>query len=234
MASAARGKKWPYLKFRYGIEIGETVYVIGHPFGFQLSVTHGIISATEPVNRNDFQHFYQTDAAINTGNSGGALVDANGFIVGMNSELYNPVQLPIFTGVGFALKSEMLSLWLEQFKTTGNIDTGELGIKGTLNPLTPHAGGLVVDTVGYLDKPSAAAKAGIQPGDVIVAFNGEALVPSEEIEDSNAYAARHLDALLAMTAPGEIVTLTVVRGIETLTLKVTLDMRRDGLIPKEE
>jgi Do/DeqQ family serine protease len=185
--------------------VGDVVLAVGNPLGIGQTVTAGIISAkgrSTGLSDGSFEDFLQTDAPINQGNSGGALVNANGQLVGINSQILSPTGTNI--GIGFAIPANMVNSVVEQLIKTGKVERGALGIG--IQPVTPeiaaslklsNSKGVIVNSV----RPnSAAARAGIRQGDVITAFNGEA------VEDGN-----RLRNRVAGTPPGTEVKLTVVR-----------------------
>jgi serine protease Do len=189
------------------LEVGDVVLALGNPFGVGQTVTMGIISA---VGRGGFgiagyENFIQTDAAINVGNSGGALVDAAGRLVGINTAIVSGTGG--FMGVGFAVPINMARFVMERLITEGKVNRGYLGISG-IQPLSPglaNAFGLPDESggvlVGGVIRGSGAEKAGIKAGDVIVELNGK------KVADPRA-----LQLLVAQTAPGANATLRILRG----------------------
>lgn len=152
---------------------------IGNPFGLGETVTSGIVSALgrSGLNVENYENFIQTDAAINRGNSGGALVNLNGELIGINTAILAPDGGNI--GIGFAIPSNMVKNLTEQMVKYGEVKRGELGIMGTeLNSELAKA--MKVDAqrgafVSQVMPGSAAAKAGIKAGDVITSLNGKAI-----------------------------------------------------------
>ncbi len=152
---------------------------IGNPFGLGETVTSGIVSALgrSGLNVENYENFIQTDAAINRGNSGGALVNLNGELIGINTAILAPDGGNI--GIGFAIPSNMVKNLTEQMVKYGQVKRGELGIMGTeLNSELAKA--MKVDAqrgafVSQVMPGSAAAKAGIKAGDVITSLNGKAI-----------------------------------------------------------
>lgn len=200
------------------VRIGDIVLAIGNPLGIGQTVTSGIISAkgrrTGLGDGTSFQDFLQTDAPINQGNSGGALVSVNGELIGINSQILSQSGGSI--GIGFAIPSNMAKTVMEQLLKNGKVRRGMLGVNiqdinselaKTLD--LPEATGVIVSNV--LDG-SAAAKAGITRGDVITKLDGEA------IEDGN-----FLRNRVAGTDPGSEITLTIIRDKKEQDVKVTLD-----------
>ncbi len=201
------------------IKPGDIVFAIGNPFGIGETVTQGIVSA---VNRNNvgintYENFIQTDAAINPGNSGGALVDSRGALIGINSAIIT--RSGGNNGIGFAIPSNMMKDVVKKLIEKGKIERGYLGVmiedlKGDLKEVYKHDyGALIVDVT----KESAAAKAGLEPGDLIIAVDGK------RIEDAN-----ELKTVIGSKAPGEEVTITYERNKRIHTTKVKLGERPSG------
>jgi Do/DeqQ family serine protease len=198
------------------VRVGDPVLAIGNPLGVGQTVTMGIISAkgrATGVGDGSYEDFLQTDAPINQGNSGGALVNLSGELVGINSQIVTPTGGNI--GLGFAIPSNMASEVMEQLKTDGVVSRGKLGVvvqsvtpdlAESLN--LPSASGALVSDV---ESGSPAARAGLKQGDVVVALNGEKLA------DSNALRNR-----VAGTRPGSTVSLDVLRNGKTETVRATL------------
>jgi Do/DeqQ family serine protease len=198
------------------VRVGDVVLAVGNPLGIGQTVTAGIISAkgrSTGISDGSFEDFLQTDAPINQGNSGGALVNSSGLLVGINSQIVSPSGGNI--GIGFAIPSNMARVVMEQLIDTGRVQRGHLGI--AIQPVTPEIAaklklpevrGVVVENVA---SSSAAARAGLQPGDVIVAFNGQ-LVSSGNI----------LRNQVAATSPGTEVELGILRDGREQKKSVTL------------
>jgi serine protease Do len=198
---------------------GQTVLAFGNPFGFRFTVTRGIVSA---VNRaNPFSDdprkpggFIQTDAAINQGNSGGALVDAQGQVVGINTFLISPSGA--FSGMGFAIPSQIVRPTVETLIRDGKVTHGYMGIG--ITDVTPEnsrffdmkeAVGAVVTQV-ELDSPGA--KAGLKTGDVITEVDGQKV--SE---------AGQLQVIVGQKRPGTTIKLGLLRDGKAMTLPVMLE-----------
>jgi Do/DeqQ family serine protease len=187
------------------VRVGDVVLAVGNPLGVGQTVTAGIISAkgrATGLSDGSFEDFLQTDAAINRGNSGGALVNTTGELVGINSQIISPSGGNI--GIGFAIPSNMARAVLDQLLKTGKVKRGMIGVTiqavsadlaASLN--LPAARGAMVNSV---QAGGPAEKAGIKMGDVITAFND-----SQVIDNNN------LRNLVASTAPGTDVTLTILR-----------------------
>ena len=159
------------------LRVGDYTVAIGNPFGLGETVTSGIVSALgrSGLNAENYENFIQTDAAINRGNSGGALVNLNGELIGINTAILAPDGGNI--GIGFAIPSNMVKNLTSQMVEFGQVKRGELGILGTeLNSELAKA--MKVDAqrgafVSQVMPSSSAAKAGIKAGDVITTLNGK-------------------------------------------------------------
>src|SRR5688572_5336269 len=159
------------------LRLGEPVLAVGNPFNVGQTVTMGIVSALgrSNMNINDYEDFIQTDAAINPGNSGGALVDLRGRLVGVNTAIYS--RSGGSQGIGFAIPVSMVQYVVDQILEDGKVDRGFLGV--SIEDVKPSqrkqlglngTGGALVSGVGAR---TPAEKAGLQPGDVVVAFDGQ-------------------------------------------------------------
>lgn len=187
------------------VRVGDVVLAIGNPLGLGQTVTSGIISAkgrATGLSDGSFEDFLQTDAAINRGNSGGALVNTNGELIGINSQILSPTGGNI--GIGFAIPSNMARAVMEQLIKTGKVRRGQLGIvvQQVTSEIAASLGmngarGMIVSNV---QPGSAAAQAGIQQGDIIVAINGEAVNEPNVLRNK-----------IASMQPGTEVTLTILR-----------------------
>lgn len=204
------------------VEVGDWVVAIGNPFGFDHTVTAGIISSlhrdiARPDGRGQFQDMIQTDAAINPGNSGGPLVDAKGRVIGINTAILTNGAQPGFMGIGFAIPVNSAKRVLDQLITEGGVTRAWLGIWITdLSPqyaryfgVEPYSGVLVQDTI-----PGSPAVGRLQPEDVILSVNGR---PTPRVEDlQNAVQYREV---------GETVQLEILRDGNQITVEVTLTER---------
>lgn len=199
------------------LEVGDVVLAVGNPFGIGQSVSSGIISALGRgfgiLGRQGYEDFIQTDASINQGNSGGALVDAEGRLIGINQSIASPSGAN--AGVGFAIPVNLARSVMERLITDGKIVRGYLGVN--LQPLTPElaeafklpeASGALV---GGVQAGTPAAKAGMQEGDVIIELNGK------KVSDS-----AHLRIMVAQTPPKTAVTFTALRDGKEKNFNVTL------------
>ena len=198
------------------VRVGDVVLAIGNPLGVGQTVTMGIISAkgrATGVGDGSYEDFLQTDAPINQGNSGGALINLNGELVGINSQILTPTGGNI--GLGFAIPSNMAREVMGQLKADGRVQRGKLGVsvQSVTSDLAsslklPNTSGALVSAV---EPGGAAARAGLKPGDVITAINGET------VSDSNSLRNR-----IAGTKPGSLVDLEVVRNGKKEDIHATL------------
>ncbi len=194
---------------------GDVVLAIGNPFGVGQTVTMGIISATGrgDIGIEEYEDFLQTDAAINPGNSGGALIDARGRLVGINTAILS--RTGGYQGIGFAVPANLARSIMTSLIREGKVRRGYLGVY--VQDLTPElakrfaappgAGALIGDVL----KGSPAARAGLEPGDVIVSYEGKSVVDS-----------RSLRLQIAQTPPGRRVALGLSRGGTTREVSVEL------------
>ncbi len=196
------------------VNAGDWVLALGSPFGFEQTLTAGIISAKgrDVPGSRQFQRFIQTDAAINPGNSGGPLVNMLGEVIGVNTAIISNTQQ--FAGLGFALPSNVAIDVYNQIVTGGRVTRGSIGItyNGNPDPALIRAFGLdhgvVVESV-YPGGP--AEDAGFQPSDVITEIAGEPVTDGETLLQ-----------VVAMQQVGETVPIAVYRSGEQLTLNVTI------------
>lgn len=182
------GRDVPYVKLANSdqVQVGDWVIAIGSPFGLNRSVTAGIVSQTnrETPSTSVFQKFIQTDAAINRGNSGGPLVNLNGEVIGINSQI--ATSTGDYNGVGFALPSNEASYVFEQIVKSGKVRRGFLGVGletvkaefASVYGLKEAKGAIVVE---IRDTQSAAGVAGMKVGDVIVEFNGQKVDSAQDL-----------------------------------------------------
>ena len=196
------------------VEVGEWVLAIGAPFGLDHSATHGIVSAIGRDLPNEaYVPFIQTDAPVNPGNSGGPLINADGEVIGVNSQIYT--NSGGYMGISFAIPMNVAMNVAEQLKTTGQVRRGYLGV--VIQPVTDELArsfGLK-DTRGALvaqvQPDTPAAEAGLESGDIITAFNGKPIKRSGQ-----------LPRLVGSAAVGEPATVTFIRDGEEKTVEVTL------------
>jgi serine protease Do len=205
------------------VKVGDVALAIGNPLGVGETVTSGIISAKgrqTPDRSDSYQDFLQTDAAINHGNSGGALVNAGGQLIGINSQILSPSDGNI--GLGFAIPSNMAKHVMDQLISGGTVRRAKLGV--TVQHITadlasslglPSAQGALVSNV---EEGSAAARAGLKQGDVITHYNGK------EVDNNQ------LRNAVASTTPGTTVPVQILRNGKSEMLQATvgeLAARRD-------
>ncbi len=198
---------------------GQTVLAFGSPFGyFQFSVTRGIVSALNRPNPYDADRrkpgaFIQTDAAINPGNSGGPLVNAHGELIGINTFIISGSGA--FAGAGFAIPSQIARATAESLIKTGKVQHGYLGI--TMNDVTPENSSFfnLPDATGAIvaqvSPDSPAAKAGLKQGDVLRELNGQKIVNGS-----------FLQVAVSQIAPGNVISLGILRDGKPQTIKVTV------------
>jgi len=197
---------------------GDWVMAIGNPFGLAHTVSVGVVSATGrsfPVAEQRFAQVIQTDAAINPGNSGGPLLNVRGEVVGINTAIYTDARQQGNIGIGFAMPINLVRELLPQLRS-GKITRGRIGVQVQPVPreaveelgLKSREGALVAS----VSSGGAAAKAGMEPGDVIVAFNGKPVKKNDDLVQ-----------MVMATRPGTSVPLRVIREGKEKTLSVTVD-----------
>ncbi|CDU14662.1 Protease do [Vibrio coralliirubri] len=197
------------------LRVGDFSVAIGNPFGLGQTVTSGIVSALgrSGLNLENFENFIQTDAAINSGNSGGALVNLNGELIGINTAILGPNGGNV--GIGFAIPSNMMTNLTEQILDFGEVKRGMLGVQG--GEVTSE----LAEALGYesskgafvsqIVPDSAADKAGLKAGDIIVSINGKRIDTFSELR-----------AKVATLGAGKQIELGVVRDGKSKTFDVTL------------
>jgi len=196
------------------LNVGQWVLAIGSPFGFEYTATQGIVSAlSRSLPDENYVPFIQTDVAVNPGNSGGPLFNTKGEVVGVNSQIFS--RSGGYMGLSFAIPSNVVKTVVNQLRDTGYVSRGWLGvmIQGVDKTLADSFGldrpqGALVARV---TEDSPAYKAGIQAGDVILAFNGTAIARSS-----------NLPPLVGATPIGEPVDVKVLRNREQLVIPVTI------------
>jgi len=198
------------------LRVGDFAVAVGNPFGLGQTATSGIISALgrSGLNLEGLENFIQTDASINRGNSGGALLNLNGELIGINTAILAPGGGSI--GIGFAIPSNMARTLAQQLIDSGEVKRGLLGIKGMeMSADIAKAFNLNVQRGAFVSEVlpnSGSAKAGIKSGDVIVSLNGKPLSSFAELRSR-----------IATTEPGTRVKLGLLRDGKPLDVEVTLD-----------
>ncbi|WES68971.1 serine endoprotease DegQ [Superficieibacter sp. HKU1] len=198
------------------LRVGDFAVAVGNPFGLGQTATSGIVSALgrSGLNLEGLENFIQTDASINRGNSGGALLNLNGELIGINTAILAPGGGSV--GIGFAIPSNMARTLAQQLIQFGEIKRGLLGIKGMeMSSDIAKAFNLNVTRGAFVSevlRNSGSAKAGVKSGDVIVSLNDKPL---------NSFA--ELRSRIATTEPGSKVKLGLLRDGKPLDVEVTLD-----------
>jgi len=200
------------------LRVGDVVLAIGNPLGVGQTVTMGIISALHRtgLSINTFENFIQTDAAINQGNSGGALIDSSGNLVGINTAILSQTGGSI--GIGFAIPVSTAKQVMEQLIETGAVTRGWVGVE--LQEITADlADSFKLGTtagvlVAGVQRGSPADRAGIKPGDIVVAVDGK------QVRDPDS-----MRTLIVALAPGKQITLKLKRGQSELELPVQVGKR---------
>jgi Do/DeqQ family serine protease len=200
------------------LRVGDIVLAIGNPLGIGQTVTSGIVSALgrSGLGINTFENFIQTDAAINQGNSGGALVDARGNLIGINTAILSQTGGSI--GIGLAIPASMAKSVMEQIIASGTVTRGWIGVE--LQPITPALAesfklgtlqGVIIN--GVLDG-GPADKGGIKPGDVLVSIDGKPIVDPQSV----------LNAVTGI-APGSAVKVRLKRKGQDVELAIVIGRR---------
>src|SRR4051812_20562105 len=201
------------------LRVGEWVVAIGSPFGFENSVTAGIVSAKgRSLPQENFVPFIQTDVAVNPGNSGGPLFNLRGEVVGINSAIYS--RTGGFMGLSFAIPIDVANEVVQQLKSTGRVIRGRIGV--VIQPVTRElADGFGLQKpqgalVNSVEKGGPAEKAGVEPGDVILRFDGKVVNSSED-----------LPRLVGATKPGTRVAMQIWRNKSARDVQVTVAELQD-------
>ncbi|MFA9216590.1 MAG: Do family serine endopeptidase [Sphingomonadaceae bacterium] len=199
-------------------QVGDVVLAIGNPFGVGQTVTMGIISALGRNNLhiNHFENFIQTDAAINFGNSGGALVDTGGNLLGINTAIYS--QSGGSVGIGFAIPVSTAKSVMESIIKSGHVVRGWIGVEtqeitpelATSFGLTRQSGAIIAGVV----RNGPADKAGMQPGDILLSVDGKPVRDTNEMLN-----------LIAQLTPGAKASMTVLRKSREATLTIAVGQR---------
>lgn len=198
------------------LRVGDFAVAVGNPFGLGQTATSGIISALgrSGLNLEGLENFIQTDASINRGNSGGALLNLKGELIGINTAILAPGGGSI--GIGFAIPSNMAKTLAQQLIESGEVKRGLLGIKGMeMSADIAKAFNLNVQRGAFVSEVlanSGSAKAGVKSGDVIVSLNGKPLSSFAELRSR-----------IATTEPGTKVKLGLLRDGKPMDVEVTLD-----------
>ena len=210
------------------VRVGDPVLAVGNPLGIGQTVTSGIVSAkgrATGLSDGSFEDFLQTDAAINRGNSGGALVNTNGELIGINSQILSPSGGNI--GIGFAIPSNMAKAVMDQLLKTGKVRRGMLGVTiqsvdadlaSSLN--LPAARGAIVTSV---QAGGPADKAGIKRGDVITAINKQPVIDNNSLRN-----------VVASQAPGSTIEVTAMRNGRDQNFQVALAELPERARPESE
>ena len=203
------------------LKVAEWVMAVGSPFSLNQTVTLGVVSALGRANVGiaQYEDFIQTDAAINPGNSGGALINSRAELVGINTAIFS--QSGGYQGIGFAVPSNLVRRVVGDLMKFGRVRRGSIGYVDVM-PLTsrladelraPKSDGIVVN---QMRRDSAAFKAGLQPGDIIVALNGQAIAdPSQFVR------------LIADSTIGATVRVEVLREGQRSTLRIPIEAQQE-------
>jgi serine protease Do len=201
------------------LRVGEWVLAIGSPFGFENTVTAGIVSAKgRSLPQENYVPFIQTDVAVNPGNSGGPLFNLRGEVVGINSQIYS--RTGGFMGLSFAIPIDVANDIAHQLRTSGKVSRGRIGV--VIQPVTkeladgfglPRPQGALVNSV---EKGGPAEKAGVEPGDVILRFDGKTVASSED-----------LPRIVGATKPGSKVTMQLWRNKSSRDVQVVIVEMQD-------
>ncbi|MEI6640467.1 MAG: Do family serine endopeptidase [Novosphingobium sp.] len=217
-------KPFPFVKFGDSrtARVGDWIIAIGNPYGLGGTVTSGIISA---VYRNTgtgsaYDRYLQTDASINRGNSGGPMFDMAGNVIGINNAIFSPTGGSV--GIGFAIPAEIAAPIVEKLRSGQAIDRGYLGVQiQQLSDDLAASLGLAKNRGEFIQSVVAgqgAAKAGMQPGDVVVRVDGKDVTPDQT-----------LSFIVANTAPGKRIPIELIRNGQRLTVQAVVGKR-----PSEE
>jgi serine protease Do len=209
-------EKLPYTTFANSdnVKVGEWVLAVGNPYNLNSTVTAGIVSAkARNLGDNGIQSFIQTDAAVNPGNSGGALVNTNGELVGINTMISS--MTGSYVGYSFAVPSNITRKIVEDIMEFGNVQRGILGVQG--GELTPNASKELNTTetegfyIGKVNKGSGAESAGLKKGDVIVKLDNNDVTSYSDIQN-----------VLNTKRPNDKVSVTLKRNGKLMTVPVAL------------
>lgn len=199
-------------------KVGDVVLAIGNPFGVGQTVTMGIISALgrNHLGINTFENFIQTDAAINPGNSGGALIDTNGNLLGINTAIYSRSGGSL--GIGFAIPVTTVETVMESIIKTGQMVRGWIGVEPQdITPELAESFGLIKKSgaiIAGVLKDGPADKAGIRPGDILLAIEGKPVADTTDLLN-----------LIADLSPGKTAKMTVLRKNRESMVEVVVGTR---------
>ena len=200
------------------LKIGEWVLAVGNPFNLTSTVTAGIVSAkARSLGANGVESFIQTDAAINAGNSGGALVNERGELVGINAMLYS--QTGSYAGYGFAIPTSIMNKVVKDLKEFGMVQRALLGEKGNEGDLGTNSGVYISD----VEPKTTAEELGLQKGDVVTAIDGKTVTKMAELQEA-----------LSQRRPGDKVQVTFLRNKKSRTETATLRNAQGGTEVMEE
>ena len=196
------------------MEVGGVVFAVGNPLGIGMTVTMGIVSATKKselgvLEEGGYENFIQTDAAINRGNSGGALLDAKGRLIGINTAIISQTGASI--GIGLAIPVNMVKKVLGDLVKGGGLKRGFLGVSLEESPTVQ---GAIIDSV---EPNSPAEQAGLKPRDVIVKAAGKSVASVNQLR-----------VAISQTPPGTRVLVKALRNGKEMDFYVTLDLRQDS------
>ncbi len=200
------------------LQVGDVVLAIGNPFGVGQTTTMGIVSALGRTHLgiNTFENFIQTDAAINPGNSGGALIDAQGNLVGINTAIYSRSGGSL--GIGFAIPVSTARQVMEQLITSGSVTRGYIGVEpqdltaelADAFKLSRSEGVIIAGVV----RGGPAARAGVRTGDIVVSVDDKTIIDTTTMLNA-----------IAQLAPGNKVTMKLVRGGQEIETAITVGTR---------
>ncbi|NMM28398.1 MAG: Do family serine endopeptidase [Glaciimonas sp.] len=200
------------------VQVGDPVLAIGNPFGVGQTVTMGIVSALgrNHLGINTFENFIQTDAAINPGNSGGALIDTNGNLLGINTAIYSSSGGSL--GIGFAIPVSTVKTVMESIIKTGQVVRGWIGVEPQdITPELAESFGLTKKTgaiIAGVLRDGPADKAGVKPGDILVAIENKPVTDTTEMLN-----------LIAQLTPGNKAKFTISRRNQDSIVQVTIGKR---------
>ncbi len=203
------------------LKVAEWVMAVGNPFSLNQTVTLGIVSALGRANVGitQYEDFIQTDAAINPGNSGGALINARGELIGINTAIFS--QSGGYQGIGFAVPSNLVRRIVDDLTRFGSVRRGSIGYVQVV-PLTgrladelraPKSDGVVVN---QMSRDSAAFKAGLEPGDIILSVNGTVVADPSQFT-----------RMIADTSIGSTVRIEILRESRRSTLRIPIEAQQE-------